>query len=610
MRLILYLFLVIILYSCHTSPTRLEQALQLAGDNKTELQKVLNHYANDSLKLKAAIFLIENMPGHYSLNGPYLQHLQQVIDSTATPYLLKKVILMQPLRYSHSRQQLRVELDVERIKADYLIHHIDRAFQQWDTSPWLEDLTFNDFLEYLLPYRIGEEPLDHWCDSIDPHLETRLQEASLHFDNQKHSPYNMAQIIYGHTLGLEPENNNIAGIPFFTQECVFSSQLQLLAYRMAGIPATTDYVPCWADMNGFHEWTLVIDTKNKDILAGQIEMKNAPKIYRRTYSANKIPVPEKDEYIPPFFTNPFNRDVTDKYLRTSDVTVISVVPIHARHAYLAIFNDRQLRVVDWGNIQQNKVSFHSMGPGIVYFPVYFEKEYQRYFAYPFILRANGTTLQLTPDTTHRQKLILSRKYPLHHNKVYHGNALVGASFYASNDLGFRQDTLIHNILHNPNMYPVSVPVDTTQQYRYWKFDHTKMAELAEWIFKDNRNQKITGKIIDPSGKGVHLNNIFDNNPLSYGRISHQLVVDFGHPVSISEITYLPRNDANGIYPGNEYELFYFDLNGWQSLGSKIATGYSIEFENVPSNAVYWLRTHTTGKEERIFTIQNGEQRFW
>ena len=34
------------------------------------------------------------------------------------------------------------------------------------------------------------------------------------------------------------------------------------------------------------------------------------------------------------------------------------------------------------------------------------------------------------------------------------------------------------------------------------------------------------------------------------------------------------------------------------------------FENVPSNAVYWLRNHTAGKEERVFTIQNGEQRFW
>ena len=158
---------------------------------------------------------------------------------------------------------------------------------------------------------------------------------------------------------------------------------------MVGIPAAIDHVPYWADMNGFHEWTVVMDTQNKDILAGQIEMKNAPKVYRRTYSTNPIPVPEKDEYIPPFFTNPFNRDVTDKYLHTSDVTVSATVPLQARHAYLAIFNGRELRVVDWSDVQQDKARFHAMGPNIVYFPVYFEKEYQRNFAYPFILRANG-----------------------------------------------------------------------------------------------------------------------------------------------------------------------------------------------------------------------------
>ena len=107
MRLIFYLFLFTLLHSCREANSRLEQALQLAGDNKLELQKVLDHYAGDSLKLKAAIFLIENMPGHYSLDGPYLRQLQRVIDSTETPYLMKKVILMQPLRYPRSRQQGR-----------------------------------------------------------------------------------------------------------------------------------------------------------------------------------------------------------------------------------------------------------------------------------------------------------------------------------------------------------------------------------------------------------------------------------------------------------------------------------------------------------------------
>jgi hypothetical protein len=160
------------------------------------------------------------------------------------------------------------------------------------------------------------------------------------------------------------------------------------------------------------------------------------------------------------------------------------------------------------------------------------------------------------------------------------------------------------------MQPVIVPVDTTQKYRYWRFNHTKIVELAEWRFKDNRGLNLTGKSIDPEGRGARLANIFDNDPLSHGRISHRLVVDFDHPVSVSEIIYLPRNDANGVYPGNEYELLYFDLGGWQSLGCKIATDYSVDFENVPSNAVYWLRNHTAGKEERVFTIQNGEQRFW
>jgi len=48
---------------------RLEKALSLSGSNRQELEKVLHHFSqnpSDSLYLKAAIFLIENMPGHWS----------------------------------------------------------------------------------------------------------------------------------------------------------------------------------------------------------------------------------------------------------------------------------------------------------------------------------------------------------------------------------------------------------------------------------------------------------------------------------------------------------------------------------------------------------------
>lgn len=57
-------------------------ALELAKDSKLKLEKVLLHYKGESLKLKAAIFLIENMPQYYSeskeedqkLGGLYDEH--------------------------------------------------------------------------------------------------------------------------------------------------------------------------------------------------------------------------------------------------------------------------------------------------------------------------------------------------------------------------------------------------------------------------------------------------------------------------------------------------------------------------------------------------------
>jgi hypothetical protein len=55
-------------FSCKRTPDHLEEALQFASSNRLELEKVLQYYAsdpNDSLKYKSAVFLIENMPGHY-----------------------------------------------------------------------------------------------------------------------------------------------------------------------------------------------------------------------------------------------------------------------------------------------------------------------------------------------------------------------------------------------------------------------------------------------------------------------------------------------------------------------------------------------------------------
>ncbi len=67
---------------------------------------------------------------------------------------------------------------------------------------------------------------------------------------------------------------------------------------------------------------------------------------------------------------------------------------------------------------------------------------------------------------------------------------------------------------------------------------------------------------------------------------------------------------NAIYPGDIYELLYANIDGWESLGVQVAADYFVEYENVPSGALLWLRNHTKGVGERPFTSENGKMTFY
>src|ERR1700754_1134486 len=67
------LLFIVIAVACTNKrhPVAIRAALANAGGNRKELQKVLDHYSapEDSLQLKAAEFLIANMPYHFGYYG-------------------------------------------------------------------------------------------------------------------------------------------------------------------------------------------------------------------------------------------------------------------------------------------------------------------------------------------------------------------------------------------------------------------------------------------------------------------------------------------------------------------------------------------------------------
>lgn len=59
-----------------------------------------------------------------------------------------------------------------------------------------------------------------------------------------------------------------------------------------------------------------------------------------------------------------------------------------------------------------------------------------------------------------------------------------------------------------------------------------------------------------------------------------------------------------------YELFYQSgVKGWISLGVQTATTNELIYRNIPEGALLWLRNLTRGKEEQVFYVEDGEQKF-
>lgn len=73
---------------------------------------------------------------------------------------------------------------------------------------------------------------------------------------------------------------------------------------------------------------------------------------------------------------------------------------------------------------------------------------------------------------------------------------------------------------------------------------------------------------------------------------------------------MPRSDGNCIEFGDFYRLCYWRDGSWRTIGEKTATNNDISFTNVPSNGLYLLANLTKGKQQRIFTYQNGKQIWW
>ena len=169
------------------------------------------------------------------------------------------------------------------------------------------------------------------------------------------------------------------------------------------------------------------------------------------------------------------------------------------------------------------------------------------------------------------------------------------------------DTLAQVDRVNPALGWTELELSAPGAYRYWRISKRGgFVPLAEVRFY-NQSELLTG--VPFQAEGVPSGQAFDGDVLTFEYYPSWIGLDFGHDVPVTRIRLLPRTDDNGINAGEVYELYYYGAEGWQSLGTQVATSAELEFPKVPAHALYWLRNLQRGQEERIFVLERREGHF-
>ena len=675
----LYCAALLLVTSCQNYPTELKRSLEISGRNKNELTKVIDHYSQkpeDSLKLSAAIYLIKNMEGLYSLDTTSVDHNERYfncldtlfkrIDARPTVELISRTIdgYIKKKNIIPEQPQANYVEDLKLVKSEFLIRNIDSAFLEWQTNPWSKQMSFDVFCEYILPYR-----------SINTYMinarEYFIHKYSWIGDSAKGDQdcFKIEKLITDEINTWYDEDGTILRkYPFLNPikfsniikgrigTCAQANALKTAALRALGVPVAMEIVPQWGNYNNSHSFYKVLDfrhdtikklltninsTKNvSHIISGTCTTKytrvdelpsfivpthnkTVPKVFRDcfTHQAKSLAVlNSSNEEIPVLFQDAHLLDVTSQYLETADVDLKIDSGRIYQYAYLCVFTIRGWEPIQWAPIVNGNAVFKNMGKNMVYLPAFFKNNNVIPFTSPFILQQDGTVKNICKNNE-TQTLSAWRKYPYFMHVAEWASYMIGAKFQGANKDELSDSKTFYTIKTLPyGMKEISIEDNTKYRYLIYRFDGmglTFPAEIEFYGIINRKEEKLTGREIGNKGRyGFSSSSIWDGNRNTYffndgSQPQTYVGIDLGkgNECKVTKIRFCPRSDTNDILPGENYELFYWDAR-WVSLGNQKGIDMKpLIFNNVPKNALFWLRTNK-GKEERIFTYENGKQIWW
>ncbi len=605
----------ILFCSCSRNDRLLELSLEMAGDNRSELESVIEHYADEPLKREAAEWLIANMPGHSVV---WSDGIQAFADSVMLRPLPQQEAdrLWDSLQNTPGAEVRRK--DIEAINAEFLIGNIDRAFEAWHNSPWRDEVDFDRFKKYVLPYRVSHELLRHgWRDSLiktySPTIKNAktAKEAFELLRKEINSTKRSAKYKFPHLLDAVALRNHYSGVCL--ERCVYLANV----CRALGLPVTIDNCGRWANYSdSSHTWVALIledgtytiidedsiARKDNAIDASTFKLNQAMpagypytsefrkrlvKAWRQTFHLNPV------ETMPKFKGELANRlssprlvDVSQEYGISGSV---SVKPDkETEHVWLCTHALTSGWIPQaYSKVSRGRARFDNISDSVLMLPMGILNGKEVAAGLPFYI-SDGNKIEIKPDMAQLTSATFTRKYPMNAGWLNRYSQIPGARLEGSDNLEFSNPDTLFIITQTPVFFN-SATIRSDKPYRYFR------------IFADL-----------PSYANMSMFNIYDKDGsiITSEAWTKKGYIDLGTPAVISKVEYFPWNDGNFVVPGHEYRLDFWNGAEWQLIQSQISNGYELTFSGIPSGALLLLHDLTEGKEERPFTLNEGKQVWW
>lgn len=381
---LLILFISVLIQSCHNEERKVAVDIIKESNDAPELGRLLDYSSDcDVDKQRAIYFLIANLPDKHSWENPEVGTIHQLYDTlryekSSSINSKRNLDFRNKLHRKYSDNYLYQE-DVQVINADSIIHYIHMAFDIWGKCSWSTDYTFNQFKEYILPYRISTEPLEYYWRKDANKTYSNILDRNI--VDIKEACYAVSKTInfdvnnlFWHGPLQSYSVNSATRIGKCDDKCVYVAMVM----RSLGIPVSVETIPFWGDHNNGHSFNALITPQDSSIgfnntidlqkrlnLSGKV-----PKIYRKTYEIQRQSLLYKlrnDEYIPDELNDFCIVDVTKEYdVKLMDFTVNINQDIPVRISYLCVFSLSGWKPVAWASVIKQKIKFENIGTGYLY----------------------------------------------------------------------------------------------------------------------------------------------------------------------------------------------------------------------------------------------------